>query len=102
MGRRVSSLSFRVEQTMKTVDELVSGWTPEERERMKDLIDECREREKKLIENSRICKESLAKLTQSLSFLFSGLNEIKETVPKLTEDLWGIYLHLYNKNMPSS
>jgi hypothetical protein len=87
---------------MKTVNELVSEWTPEERERMKDLIDECREREKQLIENSRICKESLVKLTQSLSFLFSGLYEIKERVPKLTEDLWGIYLQLYNKNMPSS
>ncbi len=87
---------------MKTVDELVSGWTPEEKEMMKDLIDECREREKILIENSGICKESLVTLTQSLSFLFSGLNEIEETVPKLTEDLWGIYLHLYNKNMPSS
>jgi hypothetical protein len=87
---------------MKTVDELVSGWTPEEKEMLKDLIDECREREKILIENSRLCKENLVKLTQSLSFLISGLNELKEAVPKLTEDLWGIYLHLYNKNMSSS
>ena len=87
---------------MKTVDELVSGWTPEERERLKDLIDECHEREKELIENSRICKDSLGKVDESLSSLFSGLYEMKETVSKLTEDLWGSYLHLYNKNMPSS
>ena len=87
---------------MKTVDELVSGWTPEERERLKDLIDECHTREKELIENSRICKENLAKITESLSSLFSGLYEMKGTVSKLTEDLWGTYLHLYNKNMPSS
>jgi hypothetical protein len=87
---------------MKTVDELVSGWTPEEKEMLKDLIDECREREKTLIENSRFCSENLVKLTQSFSFLSSGLNELKETVPKLTEGLWGIYLHLYNKNMSSS
>ncbi len=87
---------------MKTVDELVSEWTLEEREMLKDLIDECREREKTLTENSRRCNESLVKLTQSLSFLFSDLKELKETVPKLTEGLWGIYLHLYNKDMPSS
>jgi hypothetical protein len=87
---------------MKTVDELVSGWTPEERERLKDLIDECHEREKELIENSRICKENLGKLTESLSSLFSGLYEIKGAVSILAEDLWGSYLHLYNKNMPSS
>jgi hypothetical protein len=88
---------------MKTVDELVSGWTTEEREMLKDLIEECREREEMLIEYSRFCNENLFKLTQSLSFLFSGLNELKETVPKLTEELWRIYLHLHkNKNMPSS
>jgi len=87
---------------MKTVDELVSGWTEEEREKMKDLIDECREREKQLIENSRACRESLAKLSESFSSLFSGLDEIKKRFPKLSEDLWGIYLHLYKKDMPSS
>jgi hypothetical protein len=87
---------------MKTVDELVSKWTPEEKEMLKDLIDECREREKILIENSRFCKENLVKLNQSLSFLFSGLNELKETFPKSIEDLWGIYLHLYNMNMSPS
>ena len=62
---------------MKTVDELVLGWTPEEKEMLKDLIDECREREKILIENSRFCKENLVKLTQSLSFLFSGLMNLR-------------------------
>ncbi len=87
---------------MKSVDELVSEWTLEEREMMKDLIDECREREKKLGENSRRCNESLAKLNQSLSFLFSDLNELQETIPRLTDGLWGIYLNLYHKNMPSS
>ena len=29
-----------------TVDELIATWTPEEREALKDLIEECREREK--------------------------------------------------------
>ncbi len=87
---------------MKTVDELVSEWTEEERERMKDLIDECREREKQLIENSRICRENLNRLTMILSSLFSNTNELRERADRLGDDLWGIYLRLHGRNMPCS
>ena len=87
---------------MKTVDQVVSQWTEEERENLKDLIEECRERERALIENSRVRKENLTGFMDSLLSLFSVSHELKEKTEKLGDDLMGIYLHLYNKKMPSS
>jgi hypothetical protein len=89
-------------KTMRTVDELVSEWTEEERENLKGLIEECREREKALIENSRVCRENLDKLTGLMGSFFTSMNEMKTSASKLGDDLWGIYLRAYNKNMPSS
>ncbi len=87
---------------MKTVEELVSGWTIEEREEFKDLIQECQEREKRLIQNSRACKESLMQLTESLISLLSGSSEIKKRTGKLANDLLGMYLQLYRSRIPPS
>ncbi len=87
---------------MKTVDHLVSEWTEEEREKLRDLIEECREREKKLLESSKRNGENLTKLNESLQSFLSSLHEIKETTEKVADDLFGIYLRLYNKPMPSS
>jgi predicted nucleic acid-binding Zn-ribbon protein len=87
---------------MKTVDQLVSEWTEEEREKLKDLIDECREREKKISENSERSRENLAKIDESLQSFLSSLYEIKERTEKLTDGLLGIYLHFCNSEMASS
>jgi predicted nucleic acid-binding Zn-ribbon protein len=87
---------------MKTVDQLVSEWTEEEREKLKELIDECREREKKISENSKRSCENLAKIDESLQSFLSGLHEMKERTEKLADDLFGIYLHFYNGEMASS
>ncbi len=87
---------------MKTVDELVSEWTPEEREKTRDLIQECRERERELIENSKVCFKNLSELSELLSSLFSNSYKIKEKLEGINEEMWGIYLHLYNKEMPTS
>jgi septal ring factor EnvC (AmiA/AmiB activator) len=89
-------------QVMKTVDQLVSEWTEEERERLRDLIEESRERERKLLENSKRNEESIAKLDESLTSFLISLHEIKETTEKMADDVFGIYLRVYNKPMPSS
>jgi TRAP-type C4-dicarboxylate transport system substrate-binding protein len=87
---------------MKTVDQLVSEWTEEEREKLRDLIEESRERERKLLENSKRNVENLTKLDESLHSFVSNLNEIKETTQKMADDVFGIYLRLYPKEMASS
>ncbi len=87
---------------MKTVDQLVSEWTEEEREKLRDLIDECRERERIISENSTRSYENLAKIDESLRSFLSSLYEIKERTEKLADDLLGIYLHFCNGEMASS
>ena len=87
---------------MKTVDQLVSEWTEEEREKLRDLIEESREREKKLMENAKNNVENLTKLDESLHSFVSSLNEIKETTEKMADDVFGIYLRLYPRQMASS
>jgi len=78
---------------MKTVDQLVSEWTEEERENLKDLIEECRERERKSLERMKRNDENLTKVTESLQSFLSSLYEIKEKTERLADDLLGIYLH---------
>ena len=87
---------------MKTVDQLVSEWTEEEREKLKDLIEECREREKTISENSKGSRESLAKINESLQSFLTSLYEIKERTEKLADDLLGIYLHFHHNRMASA
>ncbi len=87
---------------MKTVDELVSEWTEEEREKFRDLIEESRERERKLLETAKSNAENLTKLDESLHSFVSGLNEIKETTEKMADDMFGMYLRLYPRQMASS
>jgi len=87
---------------MKTVEELVSQWTEEEREKLRDLIEESREREKRIQENSQKNRENLTRLDESLHSFLSSLHETKEAAEKMADDVFGIYLRLYQKPMPRS
>jgi chromosome segregation ATPase len=87
---------------MKTVEALVSEWTVEEREEFRDLIQECQEREKRLIKNTKACKESLFQLTESLISLVSSSSDIRKRTEKLADDLFGMYLQLYRNRIPPS
>ncbi len=87
---------------MKTVDELVSEWTEAEREKLRDLIEESRDRERKLAENAKNNVENLTKLDESLHSFVSSLNEIKTTTEKMADDIFGMYLRLHPRQMASS
>jgi len=86
---------------MKSVDELVSAWTPEERERFKELIDECREREQFLIETSRLSQENLLKLNQLETSLRLKSSELKKALDGFADSLFGLYLRFYHQKLPS-
>ncbi len=86
---------------MKTIDELVSALTPEERERFNDLIDECREREKSLIETSKASQENLLKLKELEIGLFTNSSELRKSLEGVAHSLFQIYLRLYNNKLPS-
>ena len=87
---------------MKTVDQLVAEWTKEERDKLKDLIEESRERERRLVENSKRNDKNIARLDESLHSFLSSLHELKRTTEKMADDLFGIYLRLYAKEIASS
>lgn len=87
---------------MKSVNEIISEWTKEEREKLKDLIEECRERERRLIENSEACKNNLSKITDCLKGFYLDLFEIKMKAIELERELSEIYLSWFNnKALPS-
>ena len=62
------------------VDDLIKGWTEGEREKLKHLIDECREREKKNQDNHEnitrllrvISDHKLGALAETLYYLTKG------------------------------
>jgi hypothetical protein len=63
-----------------TVDETIVGWTDEEREDLKDLIDDCRQREK-MIERARIeSMRGLMRLTDNV------IGELAEEILKRIRD----------------
>ena len=63
-----------------TVDELIQAWSPAERELLKDLIAECKDREEKIKDNrevtTRMLKSisdfKLGELAETLYFLMKG------------------------------
>ena len=63
-----------------TVDELIQAWSPAERELLKDLITECKDREAKIKENSKVSQRllkaisdhKLGELAETLYFLMKG------------------------------
>lgn len=80
----------------------MAEWSEEERERLKDLIEECQEREKELIENSKRSRENLTELTHSLTSFFSNSCDIRGKVDIIGDALLGIYLRLHKKKMPAA
>lgn len=87
---------------MKTVDDLISEWTEEEREKLIDLIEECREGELELMKYSASCEENLTQLTDSLSFLLSNIYSIRNKTEKLEDMLSVTYLNWDHKKFPPS
>lgn len=87
---------------MRTVDQLVSEWTEEEKENLRELIDECREREKRSLERSKTNEENLNRLSESLQSFLSSWYEIKERTEILADEFMRIYLNFYHDGMASS
>ena len=63
---------------MKTIDNIVDTLTPEERESLKELIEECRNRETEIRQNKQILQQEIQKF-----------NKISQ---KLIEDIKSFYL----------
>lgn len=85
---------------MKTVDQVLSEWSEEEKEQFKDLIEECLERERKLVEHSKRSEENLSKLTGSLMSLFYHLYHFREKVNMIGDTVSTDYFNNWGKKTP--
>jgi hypothetical protein len=79
---------------VKTIDDLLreKNLTPEEMERYRELIAECRVRETQISEYSRASQESMKKMTDELIKLARTAEELWQEAQKLTNRVNGIYL----------
>ena len=74
-----------------TVLELISRWTPEERESHMDLILECLERERFLTVTKRSFRISEGELKQSLDLLSSQISNLAQTARENADQILSIY-----------
>ncbi len=81
---------------VKTIDDLLreKNLTPEEMERHRELIAECRARESQINEYSRASQESMRKMTVELDKLARTAEELWQEAQKLTNRVNGIYLRV--------
>lgn len=81
---------------MKTIDELIreKGLTPEELESHRQLIDECRAREKKIREYSEDARNNLQKLADSLTTIAQKTQLLSQAVKELIDERDNLYLRL--------
>ena len=79
---------------MKTVENIVSKWSLEERERFKDLIAECEERERKINIYSNATRYSLDRLSEVMADLACAHIVIREQTQNLLENTLETFLKL--------
>ncbi len=81
---------------VKTIDDLLreKNLTPEEMERHRELIAECRARETQINEYSRASQENMRKMTAELDKLARTAEELWQEAQKLTTRVNGIYLRV--------
>jgi len=77
-----------------TVLELISQWTAEERKLHMELILECLERERSLMDSKRAIKGSEEKMKQSLDLLSSRLSNLAQAAKQNADQIQNVYLLL--------
>jgi hypothetical protein len=81
---------------VKTIEDVLreKNLTPEELERHRELIEECRTREIQINEYSRASQVSMNKMTDELVKLARTAEELWQEAQKLTNRVNGIYLRV--------
>ena len=88
---------------MITVDQIVSKWTVEEREKFKDLIEECRKREGAISESSKKTEENIKNLIFGFNDLMSSIGDLQKKSDLLLNTSYETLLNLSKReNIPSA
>ncbi len=87
----------------KTVAVVISRWSPEEREKFKDLVKECQEREIGIFESSKKLQSASQELEKQLNELTAAHERLRRESEKLLDTTLDLLLKLSNpKKLPSS
>lgn len=81
---------------MGRIGDYVATLTPDERDRFKDLIDECLARETAIRANAARAQEALARLSVQHARMLTSIRSIEQTGQRLKERVGELYL----KTMP--
>jgi wyosine [tRNA(Phe)-imidazoG37] synthetase (radical SAM superfamily) len=81
---------------VKTIDDLLreKNLTPEEMEKHRELIEECRMREAQIRAYTRSSQESMKKMNEELGKLARTAEELWQEAQRLTRRVNGIYLRV--------
>jgi chromosome segregation ATPase len=81
---------------VKTIGDLLreKNLTPEELERHRELIEECKAREAQINEYSRASQDSMKRMNDELDKLARTAEELWQEAQKLTNRVNGIYLRV--------
>jgi chromosome segregation ATPase len=81
---------------VKTIDDLLreKNLTPEETEKHRELIEECRMREAQIREYTRSSQESMKRMNDELGRLARTAEELWQEAQRLTHRVNGIYLRV--------
>ena len=81
---------------IKTIDDLIKAkkLTPEEREELREIIEECRIRETQIEEASRVTRQNLEGLSRSFGLIVSTISDVGKAVDELYEEVGRLQLKM--------
>jgi uncharacterized coiled-coil DUF342 family protein len=86
--KRFKTNGVRSMEGIKTVDDLVraKGLTPAEEEQLRDIIEECRQREIKIQEASESTKRNMEALATNLGVIVQAITTIGKSIEELYDE----------------
>jgi hypothetical protein len=81
---------------IKTVDDLIKAknLTPEEEEKLRDIIEECRMRELQIREASEVARQNMEGLTRSFGAIVETISSVGKAVDELHEEVGKLQLKM--------
>ena len=81
---------------IKTIDDLIRAkkLTPEEQEKLREIIEECRNRETQIEEAAQATQQNLESLSRSFGLIVSSVSDVGKAVDELYEEVGRLQLKM--------
>ena len=88
---------------MISVDDVIAKWSPKEKEKLKDLIEECKKRERRLAEVSKDITGNLEMLAAGFGDLVTNVSILRQNSEELLEKSCEVLLKIpQNGKIPTA